>query len=115
MECSGNVMSHAPYIGLCECPPLGKLRRLLGPSLFGINPSASQLMSSIDVACDVTGVSGVNNADEDKPMMLKSYRDLLPIHHCWYEFHLCNCCSGNLSVTSCRGEENDACNTILLY
>ena len=51
-------MSHASYVGICECAVSSKLRRLSGSSLSEIVPSASQVMSSIDVASNITGVSG---------------------------------------------------------
>ena len=65
MECAGHVTFHAPYLGICECAASSKLRRLSGSSLSEISLSASQVMSPIDVASDVTGVSGVNNVGED--------------------------------------------------
>ena len=115
MECAGHVMSHAPYIGICECATSSKLRRLSGSSLSEIGPLASQVMSSIDVASDVTGISGVNSVGEDNSMMFKTYRGPLPIQLHWYELPLDTCRSGNLGVAPIRGEEHDARDTIRLY
>ena len=54
-------------------------------------------MSSIDVASNVTGISGVYSVGKDKSMMFKTYRGLLPIHPRWYELPLGTGRSGDLS------------------
>ena len=92
-----------------------KLHRLSGSSPSEIGLLASQLMSSIDVTSYVTGGSGVNSVGEDKSMMFKAYRGPLPIHTRRYELPFGICTSGELSVSSSRGEEHDARDTIRLY
>ena len=74
-------MSHAPYVGICECAASRKLRRQSGSSSYGIGPSTSQVMLSIaDDDSGVTGVSGVNNVGNDRSMMFKVYRGHLLIN-----------------------------------
>ena len=83
MECAGHFMSHAPYVGICECAACKKVFRLSGSSLSKIDPSVTQVMSSI--ASEVIGVSGVNSIGEDKSMMIKTYRGTLLNHPGWYK------------------------------
>ena len=71
-------MSHAPYVGICECTASKRMHRLLGSSSSEIGPSVSQVMLSI--ASEVTGISGVNSIGEDKSMIFKTYRGPMPIH-----------------------------------
>ena len=86
MECAGHIMSHAPYVSVCECAASKKVLRLSGSSSSEIGPSVSQVMSSI--VSEMTGVSGVNSFGEDKWMMFKSYPGPLPTHPRWYELPL---------------------------
>ena len=113
MECADHVMSHAPYVGICECAASKRVRRLSGSSLSEIGPSVSQVMSSI--ASKVTGVSGVNSVGKDKSMIFKTYLGPFLIHPRWYELPLGTCRGGDLSVASSRREEHDVCDTIRIY
>ena len=70
MECAGHVMSHSPYVGIYECEANMKVCRQSGSSSSEIGPSIPQMMSFI--AVEVTGVSGVDTAGEDKSITLKN-------------------------------------------
>ena len=60
-------MSNAPYFVVCECVPSGSSRRFPGSSSSGLDPSGSQISSSIgDGLSTVAGVSCENSVGEDK-------------------------------------------------
>ena len=70
MECAGHIMSHAPYVGICECSTSKEVRRLSGSSSSKSGPSVSQVVSSI--ASEVIGVLAINSVGRDKSIMLKT-------------------------------------------
>ena len=113
MECAGHVMSHAPYVGICECVASKKVRRLSGSLSSEIRPSVSNVMSFI--VSDVTVVSGVNSVGEEKSMKFKTYRGPLLIHLSWYELPLGTCQSIDLTVAPSHGKEHDARDMIRTY
>ena len=113
MVCASHVMSHAPYVGICEGAASKKVRRLSDSSSSEIGPSVSQVISSI--APMLIGVSGINRVGGDKSMMFKTYRGPLAIHPRWYNLSLGTCRSSDLSAAPSRGEEHDARAIIRLY
>ena len=116
MENAGHVASNSPDESVCECASSGKMHRFSGSFSSGIGSSASQVMLLIrDRASHMTGVSGLNNVDKDKTMMLKTYSDPLPIYPHLHELSSDTCRSGCLCVASSFCEENDARYTISLY
>ena len=103
-------------VSVCECAVAVKLRRLSGLRSSSTGPSASQVVSSIgNGVFHMTGVSGLNSFGEDKTMMLKTYRDPLPIYPCFYELPSRTCCSDDFSIALSRGEEHDERDAIRLY
>ena len=67
MKCAAHVMYHAPNIGIYEFSALRKLRRLSVSSSSGIDPSASQVVSSIgNGASDVTSISGQSSGNDNR-------------------------------------------------
>ena len=110
MECAGHVMSHALYVGICECAASRRVHRKPGSPSSRIGPSVSQVISYI--ASDVIGVDGVNSVGEDKSTMFKTYRGPLVINARLYEMPIGTCRSGDFSAAPIRGKEHDTRDTI---
>ena len=114
MECAGHVMSHAPFVSICECTVCKMFRRLSGSLSSGIGLSALQLMSSVDVVSDVTCVSGMKSVGEHTSIIFKVCLGPLQIYSRWYELPLDPCPSGDFSVAQVV-ENNTMCAILLAY
>ena len=112
LDCAGHIMSHAPYVGICECAASSKMHTA---SLDKSGSLTSLSLSISDSGGHGTKPSGLNCVGEDKSTMFLSYSGPLPIHPRWYELPLGICKSGDLSQAPTRGEEHDARDAVRLY
>ena len=67
-----HITYRAPYVGICECAVSSKTRRLSSLSLSEICTLVSQVISSVNFAFELTGVSGVNTVGECKGKKFKT-------------------------------------------